>query len=421
MKISREKQDTAMTLTEKPDTLFLFTAFAPFGKYEIYIKNELQVLASSFKQIHIFPMTKNKGEMWKLPSNVYVANLDISQELSSLYLLSKYQRGISKAMMMEYVILDKWGKRLRNFKQKMRILLNAARKAEALERWMESQAIHPEQAVFYSNWFDGWANSLALLKSNGRIPSFICRAHGYDLYPSRRSSNYIFFRSYQIESVDKVVCISAAGHEFLRNAFPQHKEKVALSYMGVFDRGLSPIRNSNKIQVLSCSNLIPLKRVHLIVEIIRELEEKVHWVHFGSGPLEEEIKSLAQSLPNGVSFEFSGRIPNEELLDYYANNHLDFLINASESEGLPVSIMEAASMGIPTVATDVGGTREIVNDQTGLLIPESFDPKVVAAQIKERIETWRKPEYREGVREFWKENFDAERNFQSFIEILKTL
>ncbi|NCO54621.1 MAG: glycosyltransferase, partial [Bacteroidetes bacterium] len=52
---------------------------------------------------------------------------------------------------------------------------------------------------------------------------------------------------------------------------------------------------------------------------------------------------------------------------------VDLFINVSESEGIPVSIMEALSAGIPVIATNVGGTNEIVNNDVGFLIDKEFE------------------------------------------------
>ena len=46
-------------------------------------------------------------------------------------------------------------------------------------------------------------------------------------------------------------------------------------------------------------------------------------------------------------------------------------INLSSSEGIPVSIMEAQSFGIPVIATNVGGSGEIVVSETGVLVDEN--------------------------------------------------
>lgn len=49
-----------------------------------------------------------------------------------------------------------------------------------------------------------------------------------------------------------------------------------------------------------------------------------------------------------------GYIANKDLLDWYKTNKPSIFINVSSSEGVPVSIMESMSCGIPTIATDVG-------------------------------------------------------------------
>ena len=60
-----------------------------------------------------------------------------------------------------------------------------------------------------------------------------------------------------------------------------------------------------------------------------------------------------------ISFELKGFVDNNELLQIYTDKCFSFFINVSESEGLPVSIMEAASAGIPIVATDVGEPKKL--------------------------------------------------------------
>lgn len=60
---------------------------------------------------------------------------------------------------------------------------------------------------------------------------------------------------------------------------------------------------------------------------------------------------------------------------------LDIYVQPSHSEGLPVATTEAMSMGLPVVATDVGGTREVVkNGITGILVPRA-DPEAMARAI----------------------------------------
>ena len=64
----------------------------------------------------------------------------------------------------------------------------------------------------------------------------------------------------------------------------------------------------------------------------------------------------------------------------------DVLVNPSYSEGLPTSILEAASIGVPVVATDVGGTKEIFINEMGFLI-NLDDKKSLSESIMKLLES----------------------------------
>jgi glycosyltransferase involved in cell wall biosynthesis len=160
--------------------------------------------------------------------------------------------------------------------------------------------------------------------------------------------------------------------------------------------------------------MIALKRVELIIEILKLIKLDVEWVHFGDGILLEDIKEKAKELPDNIESVFMGRKPNGNLLSYYQSTGVDLFINLSETEGLPVSIMEAISFGIPVIATDVGGTSEIVCNQTGWLINKEFTSSLVVSIIEENKEKYRTKEFRENIREYWKGNFRASKNYTDF-------
>ena len=94
---------------------------------------------------------------------------------------------------------------------------------------------------------------------------------------------------------------------------------------------------------------------------------------------------------------------------------MDMFINVSANEGVPVSIMEAISYDIPVVATNVGGTSEVVTPETGLLLSSNPSPK----EIKEamlKINTLNL-----SPREFWARNYNADVNYRSFAQMLSEL
>ena len=72
--------------------------------------------------------------------------------------------------------------------------------------------------------------------------------------------------------------------------------------------------------------------------------------------LREYIEDNISSLPSTISVKIMGRMKNKDIYSLYEKEKPDLFINLSSSEGIPVSIMEAMSFGIPVISTDVGGT-----------------------------------------------------------------
>ena len=104
----------------------------------------------------------------------------------------------------------------------------------------------------------------------------------------------------------------------------------------------------------------------------------------------------------------------EEIFEFYKETPIDLFISLSEAEGVPVSMMEAISFGIPILSTDVGGCREIVMEETGILIPLQTDMKDVARIISTfKDSNKNSTQFRNGVRTFWAEHFDVEMNSMS--------
>jgi glycosyltransferase involved in cell wall biosynthesis len=163
--------------------------------------------------------------------------------------------------------------------------------------------------------------------------------------------------------------------------------------------------------------------VHLILEVIGQLPYKINWTHFGSGPLFAEIQEKAKKLPDSVEVNLKGEVDNMEIIGYYASNPVDLFINLSLSEGIPVSIMEAFSFGIPALATDVGGTREIVNEETGILIPPDIHPAEIAQKISGYYQSGEtaRASFREKAYACWKTRYNASENFRKFSGFLASM
>jgi glycosyltransferase involved in cell wall biosynthesis len=175
--------------------------------------------------------------------------------------------------------------------------------------------------------------------------------------------------------------------------------------------------------LVSCSYLVPVKRLHLIAEALKQADFPVVWTHIGSGPLEKELRAKAEELPPNVTAEFLGQRDNREILDYYKNNPVSVFVNVSFSEGIPVTIMEAYSFGIPAIATDVGGTHEIVSDGgNGFLLRADFSPHELLDRLQQ-LRSMGDAEYNVlcvNARRTWREKFNAPGNYKRFYEEIST-
>ncbi|MDR1564499.1 MAG: glycosyltransferase [Oscillospiraceae bacterium] len=131
----------------------------------------------------------------------------------------------------------------------------------------------------------------------------------------------------------------------------------------------------------------------------------------GYGPMEAELKQLAEELGIGSKVLWLGFVsPQEEVIKLIQG--LDIAAVPSLSESFGVSAIEASACGIPVVASNVGGLPEtVLEGATGLLVPPS-DEKALATALKKLIES---PELRRSMgergRAFVCENYSFVKNF----------
>ena len=131
--------------------------------------------------------------------------------------------------------------------------------------------------------------------------------------------------------------------------------------------------------LLSVGNLVPLKGHDLAIRALRLLPES-DLVIVGNGPERAALGVLAQE--SGVSdrVTFAGVLAQEELRQYYGA--ADVLVLASSREGWANVLLESMACGTPVVATDVGGSREVVAaPEAGVLVAERT-PEALANAVR---------------------------------------
>lgn len=286
-----------------------------------------------------------------------------------------------------------------------------------------------DKVVIYSFWFLQTAHCAIFLKKYlqnnvGCRTIAITRAHGYDLYEYRNKANYIPFRTRILQEIDKVFPCSKDGVNYLTEKYSEYSSKICCSYLGTVDHGINCVDLDDCFTIATCSSINYVKNLKLLAEALVILEQKecadIKWLCIGNGPLKDELQFFSKGHLKKIEVKFLGELPNEKVFELYKNKHIDAFINISLSEGLPVSIMEAQSQGIPVIATDVGGVSEIVNNKNGILLSKKPMPVEVAKAIRQikNIKSQDNELMRKSSRKNWEKTFNAQTNYQIFHDLL---
>ncbi|MFI5134419.1 MAG: glycosyltransferase [Chitinophagales bacterium] len=413
----------------KKNYLLLFTDFFPFGNWESFLLAEMKFLPKYFDRIFILSNYQGSSKpLYELSQNTEA--LFISQRISSFEKISSIRFLLSKMFWEE----------IRFTREKYRIavspliiktalisLLQAVRYKKQIEKFLSKKNLPDGNIFVYSYWTDYRALAAALLHCDHSYLA-ISRAHNWDIYFERHPARYLPFRKFIFNHLNSIFFVSENGRNYsLQKVGVQYADKLHVAPLGIEQQEPSPSEAESVFTIVSCSRLVHVKRVHLIVDVLKHLAEfPVRWIHFGSGLLHYEVIRHAHAeldKRKNIQIDFRGDVKQSGVLQFYRSQHVDLFFLTSEYEGMPYVIIEALSFGIPVMATDVGGVNEAINNRNGFLIPKNFDPKDAAEKIAHyrNLGEGEKKKYREAAFETWREKFDASKNYPAFATKLLSL
>jgi glycosyltransferase involved in cell wall biosynthesis len=398
-----------------PELVLLASAY-PFGsESEPFLEAEIEVIARRFERIYMLPSHRAEGPHRSVPDNVELVEMDWLDEpppgAKKRALLS---RDAASALLGTLRVPSDLRPYLAS-RPYLDILSRNLLKLRALERFVADR--HLANAIFYDYWFENSTLALALLRRSTRIRTAVSRAHRFDIYDEAWNGRPVPFRAVKAQWLDAVFPVSEFGARYLERHVPPLRGKMTVERLGVRDPGrATPDGTHATPLVVSCASLIPRKRVHLVPDVLSSLDRPVRWVHLGDGPERSRVEQAASRCASHVTWELAGQLDNSAVLSFYERHHVDAMLSLSLSEGLPVSMMEAQSYGIPVVACAVHGVPEIVNEDTGVLLAPTATPPEMAGGLRAALETGRFERRR--VRAFFEEHFDARTNYNAFADAL---
>lgn len=397
-------------------TLLILTSGYPIkGVSEPYLQEEIKYLSKKFSRIIVVPITEtNKKELIEMPSNVecYFPVTDKGRLLSQTLLLRILMSDLANIIKLPRIIDQlRYYRSYLSSKLKIAQYINQKLLNEGLEK--------SNSLLIYSYWFSEPALVGAILKCFHPQIKLVSRGHGYDIFEEQSANNHLPFKKFKMKMVNTVFSVSQRGSKYLSEQYPQFKSKVACSYIGTHDNGVAPFDLLGDFTIVTCSMVRGIKRLHLMPDILRQLKFNITWHVLGDGNELEKIKTTCKNLPPHVKVVFHGYLEPGAINEFYKSHSVNLFLSLSSSEGLPVSMMEAISFGIPLMSTDVGGCNEICNSNTGVLIDKDFKAEDVAVGITSfKNSKMNSNEFRSGVREYWRRYFNSDVNYSSFTEQL---
>lgn len=392
-------------------SLYFFTSSYPYGLGESFIENEIDYLSNAFNKITIIPLYSynTNGSKRNTPKNSIVLPAIISSRWQHYFL------GLFCLKTIRLYSRDFFNKKVyKKLRWVKMFLIDLCTTNNLFQSKAINRVFHEIQGddILYFYWGKGCSNLIPFL-SKIRAKKVV-RFHNGDLY-EYLYDGYIPIREAIIKGIDVAVFISKHGEKYLKDKYHYHKLNSVVSYLGTNDNGISKASNDNTFRLLSCSNVIPMKRVFLIYEALQSVTDyKIEWTHIGDGTDFEKLKNTVRKSRKNVKVKLLGRIPNQEVLRYFKTDMIDAFINVSTSEGLPVSLMEAISFNVPVIGTDNGGTSEIVTTETGILLSSNPTvPDITDALIRIRHLAFH-------PRLFWERNFNSGVNYKKFINEILT-
>lgn len=408
--------------------IILFTLSYPYkiGAENTFIENEIRYLTNNFNKVTVIP-SKIEGEAYNFES------LDFNVDKSFV----KYQSGftnnklryIYRAFHSKYfykeLILSK-AKILKSIKRKLIYLAKALFYVDVLKKYL-IESNNNISTIIYTFWSTEITLAAAILKKSQPNAFFlISRAHGIDLYEER---GYVHYRNLALEQIDMMALASNAGLNYMYKKYPSFKRKLKLYPIHLNSANkISKVSESNSLSIISCSSIDKIKRVDLIFKAMVILAKKYKnvsfiWNHFGEGVLKDKLYlSIAENKVENLQCFLHGKVENDTILRFYEIEKVDIFVTTSYSEGgRPLSIQEAMNHGVPIIATEAGGIKDIVNDFTGKLLALNATPKEIAAQIaliafdKKKLK-----QLKYSTKKFF-DKINAENSYEEFVNELKSL
>ena len=276
--------------------------------------------------------------------------------------------------------------------------------------------------------FGACGNIGVYLKQIGFKSKLVTMFHRYDIRLGIKKGGDIYKELFKFG--DCFLAISDYNYENLI-LFGADPKKIISHPVGIdvdrfsFRRKSTIIEHPDPVIIVSVARLAKEKGLSYGIKAMAKLLKRnprlnLEYRIIGDGALKEYLRKLAGKLNLDGIVHFLGAMRQEEVIRNMRQAHI-FLL-PSISEVLPVVLMEAQAVGLPVVATSVGGiSQALIDGESGFIVPEK-DVNALTERIEHLI---RHPELWQDMgkwgRRFVEERYDIRRLNKKLVKIYKNL
>ena len=223
-----------------------------------------------------------------------------------------------------------------------------------------------------------WERTYSKAKISESFDEFQVKNYGFSISLQKK------VRSFSIKKSDIVVTPSKHLKNFILNL--GFKNKIEIINNGVF----IPEENTNiftndQINITIVSRLVSHKNIKKIIRAISDLNDPLIYLNIiGDGPELNQLQKISLESNNKDNIIFHGKLNRDDINNIFLKS--DIYIQASNYEGLPHSLLEAMSYGIPVLCTPVGECKEILgNEDRGYILDLPVSKNNITSKISEII------------------------------------
>lgn len=391
-----------------PTHLVLLTQGFPYGQVEPFIDTELVELAQRFSRVTVVPLTARAGRpIRQLPPGV---------ELEDIFPLPRRQIGKIVAELPRALHMQKGLSARQKLFEALWLTKMAALAAQVRKRL----AAGDERRIYYGYWLSNTAAVAQILHSGDERSIAVARGHGGDIYMHRAARGFHPGRRHH-RQLRHVFPVSNAGVAALQEQ-GFDPTRLSVARLGVTQSPIAKYVPDHQWRMVTCSNTAPVKRLDLIARAVALLADQgypIRWLHVGDTQMPEGSLSdlLTEFGCTPAVLTATGHVPADQVRKQISEFSPHVFVNASSTEGVPVAVMEAFSLGLPVIATNAGGTGEIVTDNhNGTLLPVEISADDLADAIRNfaQLPAATVQSYRAAALTTWRSTCDAHQNYENF-------